>query len=46
MARNVRQLELNQKRDPAYLNWQDSITESMRAILVDWLIDVSVHFEL
>lgn len=37
---------MNPRKDPAYLNWQDSITESMRAILVDWLIDVSVHFEL
>lgn len=28
------------------MEWQNNITESMRGILVDWLIDVSVHFEL
>lgn len=25
---------------------QTAITENMRLILVDWLIDVSVHFEV
>lgn len=29
-----------------YLTRQENITESMRSILVDWLIDVSVHFEV
>ena len=29
-----------------YLATQDNISESMRSILVDWLIDVSVHFEV
>lgn len=29
-----------------YLSKQDNISESMRSILVDWLIDVSVHFEV
>ena len=31
---------------PNYLAAQDNISESMRSILVDWLIDVSVHFEV
>ena len=31
---------------PDYLTKQENITESMRSILVDWLIDVSVHFEV
>ena len=25
---------------------QDKITENMRSVLVDWLIDVSIHFEV
>ena len=29
-----------------YLTKQENINESMRSILVDWLIDVSVHFEV
>ena len=29
-----------------YLEKQENINESMRSILVDWLIDVSVHFEV
>ena len=28
---------------PNYLAGQDNISESMRSILVDWLIEVSVH---
>ena len=28
------------------MEFQGSIIENMRAILVDWLIDVSVHFEV
>lgn len=31
---------------PDYLNQQAIITEHMRCILVDWLIDVSVHFDV
>ena len=34
------------KSDPEYMKKQPSINENMRSILVDWLIDVSVHFEL
>ena len=29
-----------------YLEFQPKITEQMRCILVDWLIDVSIHFEV
>jgi hypothetical protein len=36
--------ELLPKSD--YLSRQEQITEHMRCILVDWLIDVSVHFEV
>lgn len=32
--------------DPFYMSNQSMITESMRAILVDWLVDVSIHFEV
>jgi serine/threonine protein kinase len=29
-----------------YIDDQKYITESMRAVLIDWLIDVSIHFEV
>lgn len=32
--------------DPFYMSKQSMITESMRTILVDWLVDVSMHFEV
>lgn len=32
--------------DPYYMSKQSMITESMRTILVDWLVDVSMHFEV
>ena len=28
------------------MSTQEYITDSMRAVLVDWLIDVSIHFEV
>lgn len=31
---------------PHYIGNQQGITEQMRCILIDWLIDVSVHFEV
>jgi serine/threonine protein kinase len=40
------QIEKRNKIDKNYISRQTSITENMRAILVDWLIDVSVHFEV
>lgn len=41
-------LALEQELLPSadYLAKQENINESMRSILVDWLIDVSVHFEV
>ena len=39
-------LEKHLLPNPDYLSKQDNISESMRSILVDWLIDVSVHFEV
>lgn len=29
-----------------YMTNQKFITESMRGVLIDWLVDVSIHFEL
>jgi len=34
------------KPDPFYMAKQSMITEGMRTILVDWLVDVSIHFEV
>ena len=30
---------------PQYLTWQPDISENMRAILIDWLIEVQENFE-
>jgi serine/threonine protein kinase len=43
---SLREIELKTKFDFQYLKKQPNITEMMRAILIDWLVDVSVHFEL
>jgi serine/threonine protein kinase len=32
--------------DPQYMSKQSMVSESMRTILVDWLVDVSMHFEV
>lgn len=32
--------------DPHYMSKQSMVTDSMRTILVDWLVDVSIHFEV
>jgi serine/threonine protein kinase len=34
------------RADPFYMTNQSMITENMRSILVDWLVDVSIHFEV
>ena len=31
---------------PSFLGDQKHINENMRSILIDWLIDVSIHFEV
>lgn len=38
--------ELTNRCNINYMTTQLSLTESMRTILIDWLIDVSVHFEV
>lgn len=38
--------EMTNRCDIKYMSTQVSITEAMRSILIDWLIDVSVHFEV
>lgn len=38
--------EADFKPDSNYLTQQPIITEHMRSILIDWLIDVSVHFDV
>eukprot|EP00826_Nyctotherus_ovalis_P034032 TRINITY_DN2789_c0_g3_i1.p1 TRINITY_DN2789_c0_g3~~TRINITY_DN2789_c0_g3_i1.p1 ORF type:complete len:386 (+),score=88.70 TRINITY_DN2789_c0_g3_i1:969-2126(+) len=40
------QNEQELKPDGNYLSKQKSINDMMRSILVDWLVDVSLHFEL
>lgn len=42
----LRSNEEKLRPDPFYMINQSMITESMRAILVDWLVDVSIHFEV
>ena len=41
-----REAEVMNAANPFYMQKQSNITDNMRAILVDWLIDVSVHFEV
>jgi len=43
---SMKKLEPDFRPDTNYLSQQPIITEHMRSILVDWLIDVSVHFEV
>ena len=38
--------EVQQRPEVDFMNKQKYITENMRSILVDWLVDVSVHFEV
>ena len=45
-ANLLRSNEEKLRPDPFYMINQSMITESMRAILVDWLVDVSIHFEV
>ena len=43
---NMIQANENRMRpNPKYLDHQLALTEHMRCILIDWLIDVSMHFE-
>lgn len=43
---SLRQQEIAIYPDSKYMESQPIITEKMRSILVDWIIDVSVHFEV
>ena len=38
--------EIRLRPDPKFMTIQKAITDNMRSILVDWLVDVSVHFEV
>lgn len=38
--------ELKFRPEANFMDKQTYITENMRSILVDWLVDVSVHFEV
>lgn len=42
----LRSAEVELALPSTYLSNQTEVTDVMRAILVDWLVDVSVHFEL
>ena len=42
----MRSNEVELACNPLYMKGQKFINESMRAVLIDWLIDVSIHFEL
>lgn len=41
--RKLASLKLSKQK---IMDMQNEITENMRTILVDWLVDVSVHFEV
>jgi len=43
---SIRKSEAELRPAPNYLAQQPIINENMRCILIDWLIDVSVHFEV
>ena len=45
-AQLMRNNEIELSPTPTYMESQKFITDSMRAVLVDWLIDVSIHFEV
>ncbi|CAI8032758.1 G2/mitotic-specific cyclin-B, partial [Geodia barretti] len=42
----MRELEIKYQVDPAYLSTQSQINSKMRAILIDWLIQVHLRFTL
>ena len=49
IAEHIKLLKRNEdelRPDPFYMSKQSMITDSMRTILVDWLVDVSMHFEV
>ena len=42
----LKQIELDFLPKPEYMSSQNDINEKMRAILIDWLVDVNVKFKL
>ena len=42
----MRECEIRLMPIPNFIMQQQHITDNMRSILVDWLVDVSVHFEV
>ncbi|KAL5823055.1 hypothetical protein ACOSQ3_020999 [Xanthoceras sorbifolium] len=46
MHNNLRVAELNRRPSPNFMAVQHDITQSMRGILVDWLVEVSEEYKL
>jgi len=44
--KHFRDVETTYLPSPSYMDWQEEINTKMRALLVDWLIQVHVKFEL
>eukprot|EP00826_Nyctotherus_ovalis_P005139 TRINITY_DN11152_c0_g2_i3.p1 TRINITY_DN11152_c0_g2~~TRINITY_DN11152_c0_g2_i3.p1 ORF type:complete len:376 (-),score=87.78 TRINITY_DN11152_c0_g2_i3:19-1146(-) len=46
IAAYTRSIEGKFKIDPLYMNTQKDINNTMRSILIDWLVDVNIRFKL
>lgn len=42
----MKEAEATTISNPSYMKTQQDINESMRAILVDWMVDVNLKFKL